>query len=74
MVNEIIETALGGANLTRTVEGRERYPIRVRYRRDLRERIDELERLPVVTKSGETVPLSMLATMKTTLGPGFNFE
>lgn len=70
MVNQIIETALGGANITQTVEGRERYPIRVRYERNLRERLDDLDRLPVVTHSSEVVPLSMLATMKTTWGPG----
>ena len=70
MVNQIIETALGGVNLTRTVEGRERYPIRVRYQRNLRERIDQLARLPVVTHSGEVVPLGMLAKMTTTWGPG----
>jgi len=70
MVNQIIETALGGSNVTRTVEGRERYPIRVRYERDLREQIDTLNRLPVVTHSGEVIPLSLLAEMKTTWGPG----
>ena len=70
MVNQIIETALGGMNLTQTVEGRERYPIRVRYERDVRERIDELGRLPVVTHSGEVVPLDLLADMTTTWGPG----
>ncbi|MBW3539600.1 MAG: efflux RND transporter permease subunit [Planctomycetes bacterium] len=70
MVNQIIETALGGMNLTKTVEGRERYPIRVRYQRNLRERIDELEGLSVVTHSGEVVPLKTLAQMKTTWGPG----
>jgi len=70
MVNQIIETALGGMNLTYTVEGRERYPIRVRYQRNLRERIDEISRLPVVTHSGEVVPLEMLAEMTTTWGPG----
>jgi Cu(I)/Ag(I) efflux system membrane protein CusA/SilA len=69
-VNQIIETALGGMNLTQTVEGRERYPIRIRYQRDVRERIDELPRLPVVTESGEVVPLSRLADMHTTWGPG----
>jgi Cu(I)/Ag(I) efflux system membrane protein CusA/SilA len=69
-VNQIIETALGGMNLTQTVEGRERYPIRVRYQRDLRERIDDLARLPVVTESGEVVPLQTVAKMKTTWGPG----
>lgn len=69
-VNQIIETALGGMNLTTTVEGRERYPVRIRYQRDLRERIDDLPRLPVVTESGEVVPLELLAKMKTTWGPG----
>ena len=70
MVNEIIEAALGGMNVTRTVEGRERYPIRVRYQRDLRERIEELARLPVVTHTGEVVPLELLARMETVWGPG----
>lgn len=70
MVNQVIETALGGANVTTTVEGRERYPIRVRYERNLRERLDDLDKLPVVTHSGEVVPLSMLAKMKSTWGPG----
>lgn len=69
-VNQIIETALGGMNLTQTVEGRERYPIRIRYQRDLRERIDDLARLPVVTETGEVVPLGTLTKMKTTWGPG----
>jgi len=69
-VNQVIETALGGMNLTSTVEGRERYPIRIRYQRDLRERIDDLGRLPIVTESGEVVPLDTLAKMKTTWGPG----
>lgn len=69
-VNQVIETALGGMNLTQTVEGRERYPIRIRYQRDLRERIDDLARLPVVTGSGDVAPLETLASMKTTWGPG----
>ena len=70
MVNQVIETALGGMNLIKTVEGRERYPVRLRYNRDLRERIDGLSRLPVVTHSGAVVPLEELATLQTTWGPG----
>jgi len=70
MVNQVIETALGGMNLTKTVEGRERYPIRIRYQRDLRERVDELSRLPIVTPTGEVVPLKTLAKMTTSWGPG----
>ncbi|QEF98559.1 Cation efflux system protein CusA [Stieleria maiorica] len=69
-VNQVIETALGGMNLIKTVEGRERYPVRLRYHRDLRERIDQLSRLPVVTHSGAVVPLEELATLETTWGPG----
>jgi copper/silver efflux system protein len=69
-VNQVIETALGGMNQTQTVEGRERYPVRIRYQRDLRDRIDDLSRLPIVTETGEVVPLEMLAKMKTTWGPG----
>ncbi|QDV25977.1 efflux RND transporter permease subunit [Aureliella helgolandensis] len=70
MVNQIIETALGGMNLIKTVEGRERYPVRLRYNRDLRERIDQLSRLPIVTHSGAVVPLEELAKLETTWGPG----
>ncbi len=70
MVNQIIETALGGMNLIKTVEGRERYPVRLRYNRDLRERIDQLSRIPIVTHSGAVVPLEELAKLETTWGPG----
>lgn len=68
-VNEIVETALGGMDVTRTLEGRERYTVQVRYQRDLRERIDELDRLPVVTPSGEVVPLRTLTRMTSVWGP-----
>ena len=70
MVNQVIETALGGMNLIKTVEGRERYPVRLRYHRDLRERVEQLDRLPVVTHSGAVVPLGELAKLETTWGPG----
>lgn len=70
MVNQIIEMAIGGMNVTTTVEGRERYPVRVRYPRQYRERIDELNRLPVVTHSGAVVPLEELAKIETSFGPG----
>lgn len=69
-VNQVIETALGGMNLIKTIEGRERYPVRLRYNRDLRERIDQLNRLPVVTHSGAVVPLEEVAKLETTWGPG----
>ena len=68
-VNEVIESALGGKNATTTVEGRERYAIQVRYQRNYRDDISELEKLPVVTSTGEVVPLGKLASIKTTWGP-----
>ncbi len=69
-VNQVIETALGGMNIIETVEGRERYPVRIRYNRDLREHPDQLDQLPVVTNSGVVVPLAELATLETAWGPG----
>lgn len=69
-VNQVIEAALGGKIATRTVEGRERYSIQVRYRRDLRENIDTLHKIPVVTDTGDVVMLSDLASLKTSFGPG----
>ncbi|NNE01446.1 MAG: efflux RND transporter permease subunit, partial [Pirellulaceae bacterium] len=68
-VTEIIESALGGKNATTTVEGRERYAIQVRYQRSYRDDIDELAKIPVVTNTGDEVPLGRLATVKTTWGP-----
>ena len=70
MVNQIVSAGLGGVDVTTTVEGRERYPIQVRFRRDLRERIDELRQVPVVTEMGQVVPLERLASVSTTWGPG----
>ncbi|MCI0651917.1 MAG: efflux RND transporter permease subunit [Planctomycetes bacterium] len=68
-VQDVIETALGGINILETVEGRERYPIRVRLARDFREDIGAIERINVATSSGGQVPLAQLATIATVLGP-----
>ncbi len=70
MVNQIVSAGLGGLDVTTTVEGRERYPIQIRFQRDVRERIDELRRVPVVTHAGDVVPLERLARVATTWGPG----
>jgi Cu(I)/Ag(I) efflux system membrane protein CusA/SilA len=70
MVNQIVAAGLGGVDVTTTVEGRERYPIQIRYRRDLREKIDELGQVPAVTPTAEVVPLKRLADVTTTWGPG----
>jgi Cu(I)/Ag(I) efflux system membrane protein CusA/SilA len=70
MVNQIVSAGLGGVDVTTTVQGRERYPIQVRFNRDVREKLDELPQVPVVTDMGEVVPLGRLASVATTWGPG----
>ncbi len=70
MVNQIIAAGLGGVDVTTTVEGRQRFPIQVRYHRDVRAKIDELGNVPVVTHGGEIVPLDRLADLSTSWGPG----
>ncbi len=68
-VNQTIEAALGGMNATTTVEGRQRYPIQVRYQRNYRENIDELKQIPIVTNTGDVVQLGKLADVKKLWGP-----
>jgi Cu(I)/Ag(I) efflux system membrane protein CusA/SilA len=70
MVNQIVSAGLGGLDVTTTVEGRERYPIQIRFNREVRERIDELNQVPVVTNTEDVVPLGRLANVSTTWGPG----
>src|SRR4029450_6427838 len=57
-VNDIIETAIGGKEMTTTVEGRERYPVNARYARDFREDLDALKRVlvPPPTRAHATIP------------------
>ncbi|MFA5117281.1 MAG: efflux RND transporter permease subunit [Candidatus Omnitrophota bacterium] len=68
-VQDVIEMAIGGENLTTTVEGRERYPVRVRYARELRDNIDALRRVLVSTKSGAQIPISQLVDIYFVTGP-----
>jgi len=68
-VNDIIESAIGGKNITTTVEGRERYPVNTRYARDFREDLDALKRVLVPTPTGAQVPISMLADIHYKTGP-----
>lgn len=69
MVQDIISMAIGGMNITQTVEGRERYPVRVRYMRDFRDNREALERLFIPTPDDGQVPLSLLVRFNKTLGP-----
>lgn len=68
-VQDVIEIALGGIRATTTVEGRERYPIRVRYPREDRDNIEAILRILVPGSAGEQVPLSQLATIEYVRGP-----
>ncbi len=68
-VQDVIETAIGGKNLTTTVEGRERYPVRVRYLRELRDNLEALNRILVPTPMGARIPLSQLAKLTRVPGP-----
>jgi len=68
-VQEVIEVAIGGKPLTMTVEGRERYPVRVRYLRELRDQPETLGEILVPTPSGAQVPLNELAEIKYRRGP-----
>ncbi len=68
-VNQIVETAIGGNTIGAVVEGRERYPISVRYSRDFRDNIDALNRVLVATPTGDQVPISLLADLRYRTGP-----
>ncbi len=68
-VQSVLQVALGGMMLTQTVEGRERYPVRVRYMREERDSIEALERIFVPTPNGEQIPLTQLAHVEYVRGP-----
>ncbi len=68
-VQDVIEVAIGGKKLTTTVEGRERYPVRVRYARELRDSIESLDQILVPTKDGKQIPMIELAEIKYIRGP-----
>jgi Cu(I)/Ag(I) efflux system membrane protein CusA/SilA len=68
-VQDVIQTAIGGMNVTQTVEGLERYPVNLRYPRELRDSPEALKRVLVPTPSGAQIPLSLLAELKLHRGP-----
>ncbi len=69
-VQDIVRSAIGGANVAESVEGLERYPINLRFPRDFRDSDQQLRQLPVVTASGAHVPLAELADIRIVGGPG----
>ena len=68
-VQDVIEIAIGGKRITTTVEGRERYPVRIRYQRELRDSIEALGNILVPGHEGVQIPLSMLSTIRYAPGP-----
>ena len=68
-IQTIIESAIGGESITTTVEGRERYPVSVRYARELRDDPEKLKRVLIPTTNGAQVPLAQLAELRLASGP-----
>jgi len=68
-IQDTVETAVGGMNVTETIEGRERYPVSLRYPADLRDSLERLRNLPVPTMSGVPIPLADVADVRIADGP-----
>ncbi len=68
-IQDVVAAAVGGENVAETVEGRARFPVSVRYPRELRDSVEKLRMLPVVTPGGAQVPLSAVASLRIVDGP-----
>lgn len=68
-LQSLVATLIGGQNIGETIEGRQRYPINIRYPRELRDSLEKLRDLPVVTQSGARVALAELANIRVSEGP-----
>jgi Cu(I)/Ag(I) efflux system membrane protein CusA/SilA len=68
-IQDVIQTAIGGMNVTWTVEGLERYPVNLRYPRELRDNLEELKRALIATPTGTQIPLSLVADLHLRRGP-----
>ncbi|MCK8515878.1 CusA/CzcA family heavy metal efflux RND transporter, partial [Methylonatrum kenyense] len=68
-LQSVIQAAVGGMNVTNTVEGLERYPVNLRYPQDWRDSLERLRELPVVTPNGAHLPLESLASVEIVDGP-----
>ncbi len=66
---DVVEIAIGGKQVTNTVEGRERFPVRVRYQRELRDNIESLDRILVPGAGGQQIPITQLAEIQYVRGP-----
>ncbi|OQK18224.1 cation transporter [Methyloprofundus sedimenti] len=68
-VQDVIQSAIGGMNITETVEGLERYPVNLRYPRELRDNMESLKRVLIPTPSGAQIPLILVAELNLRRGP-----
>ena len=68
-VQDVVSTAIGGMNVTQTVEGLERYPVNLRYPQRVRDSVEQLRLLPIVTPRGERIALADVATVEVVDGP-----
>jgi Cu(I)/Ag(I) efflux system membrane protein CusA/SilA len=66
---DVIMSAVGGENVTTTIEGRARFPVNVRYPRELRDDVESLQGVLVMTPGGAQIPLAQLARIKSVIGP-----
>ncbi len=69
-IQEVVRTAIGGMKIAMTVEGLERYPINLRYPRDVRDSLEKLRNLPLITPTGARIPLGEVADIRIESGPG----
>ncbi|WP_239250243.1 efflux RND transporter permease subunit [Candidatus Nitrotoga sp. M5] len=68
-VQDVVQSAIGGMNVTETVEGLERYPVNLRYPRELRDNMELLKRVLMMTPTGAQIPISLVAELKLRRGP-----
>jgi copper/silver efflux system protein len=68
-VQSVVSAAIGGENIGETIEGRQRFPINLRYPREVRDSLEELRMLPIVTERGAQIPLSAVAALDISDGP-----
>ncbi len=68
-VQDVVQSAIGGMNITETVEGLERYPVNLRYPRELRDNLENLKRVLISTPTGSQIPLAQVTELKLRRGP-----